>query len=372
MMASENVIRHKTYDSPYRTALQSNNVAGNTGSGVKTLSGMAPNLQFINSGTFGNQSGILALISQGEGNDYAYSQSHINHSLNGNGTWMNPHRNMDGVDFGSVKKFIDGVQFPSFAQSHVSSLSYVVGWAEPGGILLKEANIFDSVSGGAEGIVFLVDGVKNTNIPDKSPIIEPAFISGLKANQTFSGIDIDHLNRPTVAYTLQGRSGEIFARTLNGGNGLSNPFVVATLRSKDNLSSDLDIFSPTLVFHNETQTHYLAFWCSGKVFFTTFPTLSTSGGILVNPIQLVAGNNDFTSGSNSANPIFESLVNSGGMMNNQLGTKENDVPQQRVGLLVSNQWPSQGNAFVYYKDSINKLLVRQVRIGGVTGASKEV
>jgi hypothetical protein len=159
----------------------------------------------------------------------------------------------------------------------------------------------------------------------------------------------------------------IIPRTLNGGNGLSNPFVVATLRSKDNLSSDLDIFSPTLVFHNETQTHYLAFWCSGKVFFTTFPTLSTSGGILVNPIQLVAGNNDFTSGSNSANPIFESLVNSGGMMNNQLGTKENDVPQQRVGLLVSNQWPSQGNAFVYYKDSINKLLVRQVRIGDAPG-----
>lgn len=153
---------------------------------------------------------------------------------------------------------------------------------------------------------------------------------------------------------------------------MSNPYVVATLRSKDNLASGVDIFSPTLAFHAETSTHYLAFWCSGKIFFTTFPNLVTSKGVIVNPIQLVAGDNDFSTGKNSANPVFASLVNSGGMINNQLGTKENDVPQQRVGLVASNKWPSQGNAFIYYKDANNKLMVRQVRIGGVTGAYKEV
>lgn len=374
MMSSQSVIKHKTFDSPYRKAVQDNNVAGNNASGVSTLSNTAPNLAFLNSGSFSNKnSGVLGLVTQYEGNDYAAAQMNMNTSVNGYGTWFGANRDLAGKDFATTKKFVDGLQSPAFAQSPVSSLSYVAGWCEPGSILLKEASAWDSRSGGSsEGTIFLVDGLTNEFIPDTSPIVQPSFVSGLKAVQTFPGIVIDSHDNVVVCYTLEGRTGELFARSFVGGQNMSNPYVIATFRSKGELVSEVDIFAPTMYWHHPTESFYVAMWCGGKVFVTTFNGLRTGKGVMMNPLQLVAGDRDFSSGKNTANPVFESLVSNGGLLNNQKGTQENDVPQQRVGLFVSDKWPFQGNVFVYYKDSNNKLMVRQVRIGGITGAQKEI
>ena len=373
MMSDSAVIKHKTFDSPYRKSLQDNNVAGRNSGGISTLGNTAPNLQFMNMGGFdSNNQAVLGLISQAEGNDYAAAQANMNTTLGGYGSWFGSNRDLAGIDFSSVKKFADGFSSLSMAQSPVSSLTYVAGWSEPGAILLKEASLWDSNATSAAGTIYLVDGVPNNAIPDSSPIIQPSFLSGLKAVQTFPGILVDSYNRVIVAYPLEGRSGELFARHFVGGQGMSNPYVIATFRSGGLASSDVDIFAPAMCYHPSTQSYYVAMWCGGKIFLTTFNGLKSSGGVLINPLQLVAGSKDFNSGKNSANPIFQSLVQSGAMTNNVLGTAENDVPQQRVGLFVSEKWPFQGNAFVYYKDSNDKLMVRQVRIGGVTGTQSEV
>jgi hypothetical protein len=373
MMSDSPVIKHKVFDSPYRKSLLDDNVAGRNAGGISVLGNTAPNLQFINMGSFTNDNpAVLGLISQHEGNDYASAQASMNTSLGGFGTWFGSNRDMAANDFATVKKFADGFLSPVMAQSSVSSLVYVAGWCEPGAILLKEASMWDSNTNTASGNIFLVDGLTNNPIPDSSPITQPSFISGLKAVQTFPGIIIDAHNTVTVAYTLEGRTGELYARSLIGGQGMSNPYVIATFRSPGHLTSDVNIFAPTMSWHESTQSYYVAMWCGGKIFLTTFCGLRTSHGVLMNPLQLVAGDKDFTSGKNSANPVFQALVQSGGLINNQLGTAESDIPQQRVGLYVSDKWPFQGNAFVYYKDSNNKLMMRQVRIGGITGAQKEI
>lgn len=367
-------IKHQVFDSPYRASLQSDNVAGNNSGDTIVLNNKSPNLQFLNMGGITNNNpAVLGLISQYEGNDFPASQANINTSLGGFGSWFGPNRDLAGTDFASIKKFADGLQSATFAQSKTSSLVYVAGWVEPGAILLKEANIWDSNStSSASGVIFLVDGVVNDSIPDTSPIVQPSFISNLKATQTFPGIVVDSYDNVIVAYTLSGRTGELFARQFVGGQGMSNPYVIATFRNKGSLISEVDIFSPTLTWHESTQSYYAAMWCAGKIFLTTFSGLRTSGGVLANPLQLVAGNRDFSSSKNASNPIFQSLVQSGGLINNQLGTEEDDVPQQRVGLFVSEKWPFQSNAFVYYKDNNGKIFVRQIRIGGITGAQKEV
>lgn len=373
MMSDSAVIKHKTFDSPYRKSLQDNNVAGRNAGGVSNLGNTSPNLQFMSMGGFDNNNpAVLGLISQAEGNDYPLAQASMNVSLSGYGSWFGPNRGLSGVDFSSIKKFADGLSSFAMAQSPVSALTYVVGWAEPGAILLKEANMWDSNTSGAVGTIYLVDGVPPNPIPDTSPIIQPSFTSGLKATQTHPGILIDSHNRVVVAYTLEGRSGELFARHFVGGKGMSNPYVIASFRSGGLASSDVDIFAPTMCYCHSTQSYHVVMWCGGKIFLTTFSGLTSSNGVLLNQIQLVAGSNDFSSGKNSANPFFQSLVQSGAMINNVLGTEENDIPRQRAGLFVSDKWPFQGNAFVYYKDSNEKLMTRQVRIGGVTGTQSEV
>lgn len=373
MMSDSSTINHKTFDSPYRNSTQSNDVAGKNDNTISKLGNISPNIYFANMGGFNNSSqAALVLISESNGNDYASSQANINTSLGGYGTWFGANRNLGGSDFSVIKKLSEGISNFSIAQSPVSSLSYIVGWAEPGSILMKEASIWDSNPSIAPGSIYLIDGLVNDPLPDSSSVIYPTFTSGLKASQSHPGIAIDSFNQIVISYTLEGKPSELIARNFVGGRGLSNPYTIASFRGNSLANSNIEIFSPTMCYYPPTQTYYVAMWCSGKIFITTFSGLKSSNGVILNPIQLVAGDKDFLNNKNEAHATFQTLVQDGIVQNNVLGVAEDDVPNQRVGLIVSDKWPFQGNAFVYYKNNNDKLMVRQIRICGITGPQKEV
>jgi hypothetical protein len=180
---------------------------------------------------------------------------------------------------------------------------------------------------------------------------------------------IDDREIVTIAYAIDGESGKLFARRFDGYN-VSNKFLLADLRAQGTAGNDtISIFGPALAWNKKTHSAFMAWWCGGKIFAGSFSLLtSDSSQSLLTPIQLVAGNRDFTSSGNSAHASFIALKSNGSLRVDQLGTPEQDVPRQRVGLFVSQKFPHQGNLFIWYRDSEGNLRMREVMIGGVVGA----
>lgn len=372
-LADETVIRHSSFDSPFFNAHQSSDVAGKEGEAVTKLKGKNPNLQFLRTGLSKRQGEVLGLVSQYDEGENIIARSAITTTSGGQGSWVTPHRDFGMKNFSSVQQFTKGLQLPALAQSELGTLVYAAGYSDPGTILLKEGNIFDSSSGNvAEGPIWIVDGDPNITAAESGQIVRPSYLSNLKAATTFPGVMVDESQRVTVAYVLEGNSGRVMARTLLGGQEWTNPYTIVDMRPQSSASRQLDITSPALYWHRTLGTGFCAFCAAGKIFIAPVQTAVSSSGVLVYPAQLVAGSRDFSSQGNEFGPTLQALVDEHKLRNEQLGTAEQDVPSQRVGMFVSDQWPFQNNIFIYYRGNDDEIYVRRVVIGGKTGAAKKI
>jgi hypothetical protein len=166
--------------------------------------------------------------------------------------------------------------------------------------------------------------------------------------------------RILVAYTIEGRNGVLLGRISNSKRGFGSTLEIISLpKIIGTSSSDLIIEAPVLAHNKSSDMVYVAFYCNGKILLTYLSGITT-GQTALNPLQLVAGNGDFTN-----NPMFSTLVTNHFLVNNQNGDSEEDVPPQRVGFLTSKD---AGNLYVYYKDYNNEYKARRIYNTGEVSA----
>ena len=370
MNATGKIIKQYSFDAPYLPLLDKGTVQGPNGNGFRDFEGKNPSIVMMPTTMSGENPSLIALVAQADD-----SESSFNVALNARsglvGSWIGPNRELGESEFGKIRKVAQGMFNPSVAISNNGVSAYVAGWVNPGTIVLKQTNLFDARKSTtiAEGLNFIIDGDPNPSLGSgQRSIIPRGSLSG-KATQTFPAIMIDDREIVTIAYAIDGESGKLFARRFDGYN-VSNKFLLADLRAQGTAGNDtISIFGPALAWNKKTHSAFMAWWCGGKIFAGSFSLLtSDSSQSLLTPIQLVAGNRDFTSSGNSAHASFIALKSNGSLRVDQLGTPEQDVPRQRVGLFVSQKFPHQGNLFIWYRDSEGNLRMREVMIGGVVGA----
>jgi hypothetical protein len=366
------VIRHISIDMPYAPVFDNSVIQGPSGLGTTNFEGKNPSLIFV-PGTYGkNPSSILGVVAQADEIESPSFNTAINTHGGQEGSWIGPNRELGDKTFGAIRRITQGMINPSVAVSGNGSTFYAAGWVKPGTIVLRSTNIFDSgrQSQLATGVNFVVDGDSNPILGTGQDFVLPSGALLGSAPQTFPSLMMDSNNLLTIAYTIEGESGKIFGRVFDG-NQMSAPRVLVNLRSFGVSGSDsLESYGLATTWNNDTKSGFLAWWCSGKIFITSISSLHTSGlGSQLHPVQLVAGNREFTSSGNTGHSSFIALQNSGKLIVEQLGSAEPDVPRQRVGIFVSKKFPHQGKIFIWYRDSENSLKMREVVIDGAVSAA---
>ena len=365
------VIRHYSLDTPYAPVFENTIVQGPNGLGVKDFEGKNPSLIFL-PGTYGKQpSSIIGLVAQADEIESPSFNVAINSRSGLPGSWTGPNRELGEAAFGSVRRITQGMVNPSVAVSDNGVTVYAAGWVNPGTIVVRQTNVFDAgrQSQLADGTNFIIDGDANITLGSGQTAVLPDGSLLGKAVQTFPALMMDDRGILTVAYTIEGESGKLFARRFDGYR-VGRPHLIVNMRAQGTSGSDaLSIFAPALAWNQDTHSGYVAWWCSGKIFLASVSALvSEEVGVQLSPIQLVAGNREFTSSGNSGHAAFIALQNAGNLIVDQAGNPEPDVPRQRVGLFVSRKFPHQGKLFVWYRDSENRLRMREVTRGGMVSA----
>ena len=365
------VVRQYGLDTPYAPVFDNAVVQGPNGEGVRDFDGKNPSLVMLPSTTGNQPPALIALVAQSDENEAAAFNVAINARNGLVGSWIGPNRELGDVAFGRVRRLSQGMVNPSVAISNHGLTAYAAGWVSPGTVVLKQTNLFDAgrTSEIAEGSVFVVDGDPNPVLGSgQLPILPPGPLNGT-AVKTFPALMMDDRDVLTVAYALDGEAGKLFARRFDGYN-FSRAFLIANLRAQGTSGSDsIAIYGPALAWNQDTHTAYAAWWCGGKIMAAPISLLvSETLGTQLSPVQLVAGNRDFTTSGNPAHAAFIALQSAGSLLVDQAGNPEPDVPRQRVGFFVSRKFPHQGKLFIWYRDAENKLKMREVAPGGSSGA----
>lgn len=370
------VVRHYCLDNPLGRPAENSLVRGTNASANANLLARYPSLALIHGAPSSGHRSTIGLIGQVDEQQYSSTTCAINISHGAPGTWRGPNRDMGDNAFGQMRRLSQGLSYPTLVSSDRTHTAYVAGWCQPGAILVRETSLWDAGRDGtlAEGSLYLVDTDSSVLLADiqvggGQDITRSAGSHNGHAVETFPGILVDDTGCVTVAYVLEGRDGQLLARDSQGGKGFGAAYVAASLRVQSGGgSASLAILGPALAWHASSRSAYAAFWCGGKIMVTALSRLITGSGAMLSPVQLVAGGRDLTDSSNPANAALRALQGAGNLRVEQGGEPEQDVPSQRPGLFVSDQWPYQGHLVVTYHDGQNNVCLRIARIGGNTTA----
>jgi len=367
---NSNISNIRYYKQPmhYSPVIQNELISGINGNNTSYMQGKNPNLIFT-SFSKSNQkaNSLLSITAQVDENTSPSINTAVNAYNGETNRWSNANSTFLDTEFGvNLNRLTQGLSNISTCISNNGNILYIVGYAQPGTIILKLTNLNIVPSNGniAPGNLYIVDGNKNVeNIPDNNPIVPFGSLSGNAVN-TFPGLCVNKNGIVTVGYTIQGQDGLLYARQFNGST-FGDAYVIVNFRKGTIASTNIAISGINLQYDHYLNKTFCAFWCGGKVFVTTVTDYIQGLGAMNDYVQFVAGNNNFGDSSNPSNPYFAAMKTSGYLIVPDQ-SQELDIPKQRVGLFISNQSGYQGNLFVYYKDSKSNLQVRRVIYGSQT------
>jgi hypothetical protein len=362
----DQVIRRRTLYSPGNSFGENTQLIRDSKGNL--MSGFNSHVAYVNlDNQKSGKSGILGIIAEDIGKQYNDVNSMLDVSYGLSPQGLDPVRDLMSNNFGSMRKLAEGLSYPVMLQPNNSSNLYIVGWSDPGVLILKELTIWDSRSDGSgtDGLQYVVDGEPNVVLPSGDKLIYPEGLLNGKVSKTYPAILMTNRGAILVAYALEGKDGVLYGRISYDAKGFGVTQELVSFRKMGvTASSDLAIYGPALCHDNGMDINYVAFYCGGKIFLTCLSGLGCNNGVIISPLRLVAGSRDFTSQSNSANSVFATMVSTSNLIVDQDGELENDVPQQRVGFIVSGKYPYSSGLYIYYKDSNDKYNVRQVYLDG--------
>lgn len=299
----------------------------------------------------------IATVNVGASTKHAYS-----------GTFRTAESTLNESTLNQPRYIATGLKLHSTAVSHNGDKCYVVGWVDGGGLVLRTSTLTQSQQQGSGGIgdVFLVDGSPELDMPyEQSPRSPKGGISGL-VSEDYAAVFADSRDRPTVIYSIVGRDGELIGRTLEE-TGFGKAFVVSSFRQGGiSNSSETPMISPAVAFNEHYDEGMVVFWSSGRLFATHIPRQTETKQTVLKPIYLVAGSNDFTSGSVADN-TFSQMQSSGYLIVNR-DDNEDNVLQQRAGIVALRTVQYYGQTAIYYVAANGDLVCRHISQGGKVGS----
>lgn len=300
-----------------------------------------------------------------------------------NGYWVGPNLDLEDNAFDQVNRVIaSDMTKVSITSSQEDNYLYIVGYVQPGCLVLKSVNYLDADLSGAYavGYNYVIDGpddIADTIKYDTNQVIQyPDYLSGDFVKETRSTIICDNNGNLLIAYVKESTPSEITARWMSsGGEELSEPFCLIDIASGTVGNASIQVYAPVLTYNKENDEIGLVFWCAGKIFFSILKSKETNGVYYINNIFLVAGDNDFSSASNPANIYFNLLISNGYLQNYQLGEQETDIHRQSVGFICSLNSNDLSEYFVYYKREnslTTPLFVRKISQDGTVSEAVQL
>ena len=274
-----------------------------------------------------------------------------------NGYWVGPNLDLEDNAFEQVNRVIaSDMTKTSITTSQQDNSLYIVGFVQPGCLVLKSVNYLDADSSGAYavGYNYVIDGpedIATTIKYDTNQVVQyPDFLSGDFVKETRPSIICDNDGNLLIAYVKESTPSEITARWISsGGNELGEPICLIDVAYGTVGNASIQVYAPVLTYNKNNNEIALVFWCAGKIFFAILKSKDTAGVYYINDIFLVAGDNDFTASSNPANIYFNLLISNGYLHNYQLGEQESDIHRQSVGFICSLNYDNLSEYLIYYK-----------------------
>jgi len=283
------------------------------------------------------------------------------------GTFRTANAALNSSTLNQPRYIAAGLKLHSTATSHNGDKCYVVGWVDGGGLVLRTATLTQSQQQGPGGIgdVFLIDGSPESSMPyEQTPRPPKGGISGT-VSEDYAAVFVDSRDRPTAIYSVVGRDGELIGRTLDE-TGFGRAFVVCSFRQGGiSNSSETPMVSPAATFNEHYDEGTVVFWSSGRLFATQIPRQNSSGQTVLKPIHLIAGSSDFTSGSTADN-TFTQMQSAGYLIVNRADNEDN-VLQQRAGIVSLRTVQYYGQTAIYYVAANGDLVCRHLSQSGSVG-----
>jgi len=304
-------------------------------------------------------------------------------------SWNRPIIGSIDRQFDTNPKIAQYIKYPVACQNIRLNRLAVVGYCEPtetvngGAYVLKVASTLNQTNlGQTFGEYYFIDGNKEIQIPNfklkgmPDNIEQEMDVDGLlftngKAKLNFIGAAYDNAERMLIAYPLQSKPGIIYGRYFDG-SGLSNTFKILDLSlSGIVVPTDAEISSIAIAHYNKGNNFCISFMMGGRLFITVFSnqlysSLSSASNksYLGSRIYLVAGSREFVTENTNIGKFLRQLEMAGFLVNKQQGNLEENIPNQKPGLLVSNHKNHSGNILVWYRDSKKILKSRAVEYDG--------
>lgn len=347
-------VRYLAMNDPFNYPYIDENVSGYNNFNLVEFQGEEPVL--FRMGKYQSEA-VLGMISSLDTATGPISKSIFNKDGGLNGYWVGPNLDLEDNLFEGVNRVIaSDMTKVSITSSQEDDFLYVVGYVQPGCLVLKSVNYLDADLSGAYavGYNYVVDGpddiAETIKYDTNQPIQFPSYLSGDFVKETRSSIICDNNGNLLIAYVKESTPSEITARWISsGGSELSEPFCLIDVAHGTVGNASIQVYAPVLTYNKENNEIALVFWCAGKIFFSILKSKDNSGTYFINNIFLVAGDNDFTVASNPANLYFNLLISNGYLQNYQQGEQETDIHRQSVGFICSLNSNDLSEYFIYYK-----------------------
>ena len=270
--------------------------------------------------------------------------------------------------FGDIARVAIDLQYPTVVDLN-NGFFCIIGWLDSGFAAAKFVSPYTSNPQGIvpQGIQLIIDG--NGTTPPNWVFTKGAM--NIPVVQTPLGCALGSSQNIMVVYPLLGNNGILYCKELQGMQSVKpSREIVSFPKIINNNSDSLAIRCPSVVYDDLSGTYICAFWCSGKIFITRFfDFIDTS----LNQLTLVAGNNDFTKTTNPGNAFFSVANKNSYIVNNVTSPDVSDVLSQRVGITITpNLQDKKNSIFVFYKNNLDQVFCREVRLGISVGAAIQI
>jgi hypothetical protein len=378
-----------------QTSYQNLNILRNyQASGVNNTSevfieGKNPSLYHHNTEGYKTHHNSMSMVVETIADGKSYTNTFTNMDGGHKYSWNRPIIGSLDREFNTNPKIAQYIKYPVACQSIRLNRLAVVGYCEPsetlngGAYVLKIANTLNQTNlNQTHGEYYFIDGNKEIQIPnftlkglsdniDQEVGTDGQLLSNGKAKLNFIGAAYDNAERMLIAYPIQSKPGVIFGRYFDGA-GLSKTFKILDLSLTGILvPTEAEISNIAIAHYNKGNNFCISFMLGGRLFVTIFSnqlysSLSSKSNksYLGSRIYLVAGSRDFITENTNIGNYLRLLEFSGLLVNKQQGNLEENIPNQKPGLLVSNHKNHSGNILVWYRDSKKLLKSRAVEYDG--------
>ncbi len=355
----------------------------------KFIEGRNPSIYHHNTEGYKTHHNSMSIVVETIADGKSYTNTFSNMDGGHKYSWNRPIVGSIDRQFDTNPKTAQYIKYPVACQNIRLNRLAVVGYCEPpetvkgGAYVLKIASTLNQTNlNQTYGEYYFIDGNKEIQIPnfklkglpdniDQELGTDGELITNGKAKLNFIGCAYDNAERMLIAYPLKSKAGIIYGRYFDGA-GLSNTFKILDLSLAGIVvPTEAEISNIAIAHYDKGNNFCISFMLGGRLFVTIFSnqlysSLSSASNrsYLGSRIYLVAGSRDFLTENTNIGKYLRQLEMSGILVNKQQGNLEENIPNQKPGLLVSNHKNHSGNILVWYKDSQKLLKSRAVEYDG--------